>query len=65
MSSLQTLLAQRYGHSPLKRRIPESDFRLLCAASNDHTTKDLVQRCYRRDTNAVPPEYVLQPLECR
>lgn len=59
-TSLQTFLAQKYGHKPLHTQINEEDFKLLCAAVEDLSAKQLVQKWYKLDTNAVPPEYVLQ-----
>ncbi|XP_064391895.1 NACHT domain- and WD repeat-containing protein 1-like isoform X1 [Halichondria panicea] len=55
-----TLLAQRYGHKALHKHIPERDFKLLLAAIDDHSMRQLVTQWYRQDTNALPPQYVLQ-----
>ena len=57
---LQTFLAQRYGHKPLRTQIPVEELKLLCAAMEDPAVKHLVQKWYTLDTNAVPLEYVLQ-----
>ena len=59
-TSFQTFLAQKYGHKPLHTQINKEDFKLLCAAVEDLSAKQLVQKWYKLDTNAVPPEYVLQ-----
>ena len=56
----QTFLAQRYGHKSLHRCIPEEDFKLLLAAVEENSMKQLVSQWYRLDTNSTPAEYVLQ-----
>lgn len=71
------LLGQRYGWRPLPARIPFQEFeeilthvpdaqRLLLTADRDVAEwrqGEATQRTgwYRKDVNAVPPEYVLQP----
>ena len=57
---MQTLLAQKYGYKALWPNIPQEDFTLLLAAVEDTASKELIQRWYKLDTNARPPEYVLQ-----
>lgn len=64
-SPLQTLLAQRYGHKPLHLCIPEEEFGLLYAAVEDPTARKLLQKWYKLDTNARPPNFVLQSGEER
>lgn len=57
---LQTFLAQRYGHKPLRTHIPVEELKLLTDVMEVQTVKQLVQKWYTLDTNAVPFEYVLQ-----
>jgi len=40
--------------------IHEEDFKLLCAAVEDPAAKQLIQKWYKLDSNAIPPEFVLQ-----
>jgi len=60
------LLGDRYGWRPLPAEIPESEFQQLFSAIEQTTTSAfdedmaLLNRWYRRDDNAVPPERVLQ-----
>ncbi len=57
---MQTLLGQKYGHKPLHTHILQEDFELIHAAIEDSSSRFLVQQWYILDTNAEPPEYVLQ-----
>ena len=59
-TTMQTLLAQKYGYKALWPSIPQKDFALLLTAVEDTTSKELMERWYKLDTNARPPEYVLQ-----
>lgn len=60
----QTLLAQKYGYRPLPMYIPEEEYGQLCAVMEDAAgSRRLVQQWYKLDTNAEPPQYVLQPLQ--
>src|SRR5437868_1853381 len=54
------LLGERYGWRPIPPTIPADEFDAL----DEHLSpsdRGLVEKWYRRDDNAVPPEYVLQP----
>ena len=54
------LLGDRYGWKPLPEMIPADLFEDMEAASlAEHA--ELLHACYRRDDNAVPPAYFLQP----
>ncbi|XP_072244931.1 NACHT domain- and WD repeat-containing protein 1 [Leuresthes tenuis] len=57
------LLGYRYGHRALPRLIPEKQFEVLLSklSKNPEGVKQL-QQWYLKDTNAVPPTYVLQPI---
>ncbi len=54
------LLGDRYGWRPPPARIEAREFEELLAHFTP-SEKALVERWYRRDDNAVPPEYLLQP----
>lgn len=56
----QTLLAQRYGFKPLRSRILQADFELIQAAVEESSAKSLLKKWYKLDSNATPPEYLLQ-----
>jgi hypothetical protein len=59
------LLGDRYGWQPIPEKIPSLEFEGIVAAtsggeaSTSHAA--LLNRWYRRDDNALPCEYVLQP----
>lgn len=57
---IQTLLAQKYGSKPLLTSILQEDFELLHAAIEEPSARNLLQQWYLLDTNAQPPEYILQ-----
>ena len=54
------LLGERYGWRPLPSRIAESEFAVLLRQVKTTAEQQLLERWYRRDDNAVPPEYRLQ-----
>jgi hypothetical protein len=54
------LLGDRYGWRPLPPQINASEFESLLIQMNDDEKRKLLQ-WYRRDSNAVPPEYCLLP----
>ncbi|XP_041648114.1 NACHT domain- and WD repeat-containing protein 1 [Cheilinus undulatus] len=57
------LLGNRYGHRTLPRLIPEKHFEALLSklSRNPEGIKQLSQ-WFLKDSNAVPPTYVLQPI---
>jgi len=55
------LLGQRYGWRPLPARIEAQEFETVRAQVVDSEDRALVESWYRRDDNAVPPEYLLKP----
>ena len=59
---LQTFLSQKYGYRPFPHHIPATEFDSLSAAVDDQDDKQLLQVWFKLDDNAVPPEYVLQPI---
>uniref|UniRef100_A0A8P4KHN5 NACHT domain-containing protein n=2 Tax=Dicentrarchus labrax TaxID=13489 RepID=A0A8P4KHN5_DICLA len=58
------LLGNRYGHRALPRLIPEKQFEALLSklSKNPESVKQLSQ-WFLKDNNAVPPTYILQPIE--
>uniref|UniRef100_A0A3B3BH83 NACHT and WD repeat domain containing 1 n=1 Tax=Oryzias melastigma TaxID=30732 RepID=A0A3B3BH83_ORYME len=57
------LLGNRYGHRALPRLIPEKQFEVyLSKLSNTPGGIKQLQQWFRKDTNALPPTYVLQPI---
>ncbi len=54
------LLGDRYGWHPLPFEIPANEFVEIEPRVSD-TDKELLKKWYRRDDNAVPPVYCLQP----
>ncbi|KAM9358458.1 NACHT domain- and WD repeat-containing protein 1 [Symphorus nematophorus] len=57
------LLGNRYGHRALPRLIPDKQFEALLSklSKNPEGVKQLSQ-WFKKDNNAVPPTYVLQPI---
>ena len=55
------LLGERYGWRPLPPRIAASEFDLLMGQVDSGEARRLLAAWYRRDDNALPPEYCLQP----
>lgn len=60
---LKALLGNRYGHRALPRLVPEKQFEALLSklSKNPEGVKQLHQ-WFLKDSNAVPPTYVLQPI---
>jgi WD40 repeat protein/energy-coupling factor transporter ATP-binding protein EcfA2 len=55
------LLGDRYGWQPLPDEIPAEEFIQIDARLSTQEAEQLLHTWYRRDDNAVPPVYVLQP----
>jgi len=55
------LLGDRYGWRPLPPEIPAGEFRGILDAVTGNEERALLERWYRRDDNAVPPVFYLQP----
>lgn len=55
------LLGNRYGWRPLPSEIPASEYEKILEYIPNSDDKGLLEKWYRRDDNAVPPEYCLQP----
>ena len=56
------LLGDRYGSRPIPATIPEAEMDLILAKVVSGPDQDLLQEWYIKDTNAKPPEYVLQEI---
>ena len=58
----QTMLGDRYGYRPIPSFIPEQEFDLIIkeALVFDRQKVETVQSWYIKDSNALPPVYVLQ-----
>jgi WD40 repeat protein len=54
------LLGQRYGWRPLPSRIKAREFQAIRDRIADSEDRVLVESWYRRDDNALPPEYLLK-----
>ena len=57
----QAVLGSQYGERPLPRLLPEPLFKVLEAGLTPDDLQ-LLGQWFLRDTNAVPPTYVLQPI---
>lgn len=53
------LLGDRYGWRPLPGTISAEEYEAIAEAMPDAAARQLLHRWYWRDSNAVPPEYVL------
>ncbi|MCX6238207.1 MAG: AAA family ATPase [Bacteroidia bacterium] len=54
------LLGDKYGWQPIPEIIPEDEMNAILGVLNG-IDKELIQKWYQRDENAIPAEYVLQP----
>ncbi len=65
---LQNLLGQRYGSRPLPSVISEDHMDALVTSFNnnrhlfDEEEANLLWKWYKKDENAVTPQYILQPI---
>jgi NACHT domain- and WD repeat-containing protein len=55
------LLGDRYGWQPIPSEIPASEFEKIIEALDDRGERLLVESWYRRDDNAIPAVFCLQP----
>jgi len=55
------LLGDRYGWCPLPYEIQADEFEQILSNVSNESGKELLNKWYRRDDNAVPPAYDLQP----
>ncbi|ODS35653.1 MAG: hypothetical protein A7316_03440 [Candidatus Altiarchaeales archaeon WOR_SM1_86-2] len=55
------LLGDRYGWRPLPYEIPAKEFEEILRNVSDRKSRELLAHWYRRDDNALPPVYCLQP----
>lgn len=62
MSPCQALLGDQYGPCLVPQRIEEKEWKALRAQLTSRPQDlELVARHFRRDDNAIPPTYLLQP----
>lgn len=54
------LLGDKYGWQPIPEIIPEDEMMAILEVL-EPTEKTFIEKWYRRDDNAIPPDYVLQP----
>ena len=59
---LQTFLGQKYGYRPFPAKIRSSEFETLLAAVEKEDDLQLLKHWFWRDDNAVPTQYLLQPI---
>ena len=60
---VQALLCQRYGHRPIPASIDAGEFELLLAQlTKVDKQRELLDTWFRKDTNAIPPVYILQKI---
>ncbi|XP_069110617.1 NACHT and WD repeat domain-containing protein 2-like isoform X2 [Argopecten irradians] len=57
-----TLLSHKYGYRSLTREIDAEEFDKIFAVIESTEAKELLQKWYRKDNNAVPPMYLLSPI---
>eukprot|EP00106_Octopus_bimaculoides_P007542 XP_014774984.1 PREDICTED: NACHT and WD repeat domain-containing protein 2-like [Octopus bimaculoides] len=64
LRELDGFIGSRYGYRPLPYTIEEQHFDHILQEANaiDSDNIDLLNKWYIKDTNAVPPVYVLQPI---
>ena len=63
-------MGDKYGYRPIPSSMTEDVFRALASQSGHVTTPDdaawtLVEDWYRKDENAMPAVYVLQPISSK
>ncbi|XP_051767516.1 NACHT domain- and WD repeat-containing protein 1-like [Ctenopharyngodon idella] len=57
------LLGNQYGHRPIPHLIPETEFKsLVSKLSKDSESLMLLNQWFSKDSNSVPPTYILQPI---
>uniref|UniRef100_A0A3B1K070 NACHT and WD repeat domain containing 1 n=1 Tax=Astyanax mexicanus TaxID=7994 RepID=A0A3B1K070_ASTMX len=62
--SFLALVGSQYGHRPIPRFISENEFELLLSklSRKDQEGSMLLRQWFIKDSNSVPPKYVLQPI---
>ena len=58
----QTFLGQKYGYRPFPTKIIASEFEKLLGAIDNKDDHQLLRHWFWKDENAVPAQYVLQPI---
>ena len=62
MNLFQTFLGQKYGYRPFPPKIAAPEFEKLLSAVDNEEDLQLLKRWFWRDDNAVPAQYLLQPI---
>ncbi|XP_021375216.1 NACHT and WD repeat domain-containing protein 2-like isoform X2 [Mizuhopecten yessoensis] len=57
-----TLLSHKYGYRSLTREIDAEEFEKIFAVIESTEAKELLQKWYQKDSNGVPPMYLLSPI---
>ncbi|XP_060067084.1 NACHT and WD repeat domain-containing protein 2-like [Ylistrum balloti] len=57
-----TLLSHKYGYRSLTREIDAEEFEKIFSLIESTEAKELLQKWYQKDNNAVPPMYLLSPI---
>ena len=60
--SFQTFLGQKYGYRPFPTKIAAIEFESLLATVDNNDDHELLTKWFWKDDNAVPPQYLLQPI---
>lgn len=59
----KALLGSRYGHQVLPRLIPEKQFEVFLSKLSENLEGiNLLKQWFLKDSNNIPPTYVLQPI---
>lgn len=58
----QTFLGQKYGYRPFPTKIAANEFESLLATVDNNDDHELLTKWFWKDDNAVPPQYLLQPI---
>ena len=68
--SFQAIVGDKYGYRPIPSTISEDVFKALSGAHEHLSTSDdvswsLVEDWYKKDDNAIPAVFVLQPISSK
>lgn len=65
LNLLQTFLGQKYGYRPFPAKISAPEFESLLEAVDNRDDHQLLTEWFCKDDNAVPSQYLLQPITSR
>ncbi|XP_070204069.1 uncharacterized protein [Littorina saxatilis] len=57
-----TLLSHKYGYRSFPREFTVDEFEKILTAVTSQRVKDLLKKWFKKDNNAVPATYILQPI---